>query len=87
MSRIYSYKIKYGCNVAVIRVNIKDDNGRVLTTANSLVKYSIEGPGKIIGTSNSNPPDTKRIKQPKGWLLMGIVWCWFNQIKPQERFV
>lgn len=44
-----------GCDVAVIRVAIKDDKGRVVPTANNLVKFSIEGPGKIIGTGNGNP--------------------------------
>jgi beta-galactosidase len=44
-----------GCDVAVIRVAIKDDKGRVCPTANNLVKFSIEGPGKIIGTGNGNP--------------------------------
>jgi beta-galactosidase len=44
-----------GCDVAVIRVTVKDDKGRVVPTANNLVKFSIEGPGKIIGTGNGNP--------------------------------
>jgi len=44
-----------GCDVAVIRVVIKDEKGRVVPTANNLVKFSIEGPGKIIGTGNGNP--------------------------------
>ena len=44
-----------GCDVAVIRVAIKDTKGRVVPTADNLVKFSIEGPGKIIGTGNGNP--------------------------------
>jgi len=44
-----------GCDVAVIRVAIKDDKGRVVPIANNLVKFSIEGPGRIIGTGNGNP--------------------------------
>lgn len=44
-----------GCDVAVIRIAIKDAKGRVVPTANNLVKFSIEGPGKIIGTGNGNP--------------------------------
>jgi len=43
------------CDVAVIKVSIKDDKGRVVPTADNLVKFSIEGPGKIIGTGNGNP--------------------------------
>jgi beta-galactosidase len=44
-----------GCDVVVIRVAIKDDKGRVVPAANNLVKFNIEGPGKIIGTGNGNP--------------------------------
>jgi len=44
-----------GFDVADIRVAIKDDRGRVAPTANNLVKFSIEDPGRIIGTGNGNP--------------------------------
>ncbi len=44
-----------GCDVAVIRVAIKDAKGRIVPTADNLVKFSIEGPGKIIGTGNGDP--------------------------------
>jgi len=44
-----------GCDVAVIRVAIKDNQGRVVPTANNLVKFTLEGPGRIIGTGNGNP--------------------------------
>jgi beta-galactosidase len=44
-----------GCDVAVIRVAIKDARGRVVPVADNLVKFSIEGPGRIIGTGNGNP--------------------------------
>ena len=51
-----SYQLKSdGCDVAVIQVAIKDAKGRVVPTADNLVKFSIEGPGKIIGTGNGNP--------------------------------
>jgi len=43
------------CDVAVVRVAIKDTKGRVVPTADNLVKFSIEGPGRIIGTGNGNP--------------------------------
>ena len=44
-----------GCDVAVIKVAIKDSKGRIVPTADNLVEFSIEGPGKIIGTGNGNP--------------------------------
>jgi len=51
-----------GCDVAVIKVAIKDAMGRVIPTASNLVKFSIEGPGKIIGTGNEIPAVTNLIK-------------------------
>jgi len=51
-----TYKLKAdGCDVAVIKVSIKDAKGRVAPTADNLVQFLIEGPGKIIGTGNGNP--------------------------------
>ena len=44
-----------GCDVAEIRVSIKDAKGRVVPTADNFVKFTIEGPGRIIGTGNGNP--------------------------------
>ncbi len=44
-----------GCDVSVIKVSIKDSKGRVVPVADNLVTFSIEGPGKIIGTGNGNP--------------------------------
>lgn len=51
-----TYKLKAdGCDVAVIKVAIKDAKGRVVSTADNIVQFSIEGPGKIIGVGNGNP--------------------------------
>jgi len=44
-----------GCDVAIIKVAIRDAKGRLVPTANNLVQFSIEGPGNIIGTGNGNP--------------------------------
>ncbi|HET9570153.1 MAG TPA: beta-galactosidase GalA [Bacteroidales bacterium] len=44
-----------GCDVAVVRIAIKDAKGRIVPIANNLVTFSIDGPGKIIGTGNGNP--------------------------------
>jgi beta-galactosidase len=44
-----------GCDVAVIRVAIKDSKGRVVPIADNPVEFSIEGQGRIIGTGNGNP--------------------------------
>ncbi|MDE3145668.1 MAG: DUF4982 domain-containing protein, partial [Bacteroidota bacterium] len=44
-----------GCDVAIVKVSIKDEKGRTVPVADNLVKFSIDGPGKIIGTGNGNP--------------------------------
>ncbi len=51
-----------GCDVAIIKVAIKDTKGRVVPTADNLVKFEIEGPGKIIGVANGNPNSHERDK-------------------------
>ncbi len=44
-----------GCDVAIVNIAIKDAKGRVVPTADNLVLFTIEGPGRIIGTGNGNP--------------------------------
>ena len=44
-----------GCDVAIINIALRDSKGRVVPTADNLVKFSIEGPGRIIGTGNGDP--------------------------------
>jgi beta-galactosidase len=51
-----------GCDVAVIKVAIKDAKGRVVPVADNLVQFSIEGPGTIIGTGNGNPSSHEKDK-------------------------
>lgn len=53
-SDVYQLKAD-SCDVAVVRVAIKDAKGRIVPTADNHVQFSIEGPGKIIGTGNGNP--------------------------------
>ncbi|MGD8777895.1 MAG: glycoside hydrolase family 2 TIM barrel-domain containing protein [Ignavibacteria bacterium] len=43
--------------VANIKVEILDSEGNVVPTVDNLVKFSIEGEGKIIGVGNGNPED------------------------------
>jgi len=44
-----------GKDVALVKVAITDSMGRVVPTANNLVKFSIVGGGTIIGTGNGDP--------------------------------
>jgi beta-galactosidase len=38
-----------------VRVSITDARGRVMPTANNLVRFSVSGPARIIGVGNGNP--------------------------------
>jgi len=44
-----------GCDVAVINVEIQDAKGNVVPTADDLIRFTIQGDGRIIGTGNGNP--------------------------------
>ncbi|GAA3943966.1 beta-galactosidase GalA [Chitinophaga oryziterrae] len=44
-----------GCDVAVVNVAIRDASGRVVPVANNLVRFSVEGDGRIIGSGNGDP--------------------------------
>ncbi len=44
-----------GKDVAILNISVKDSKGRVVPTADNLIRFSIEGPGIIIGTGNGNP--------------------------------
>jgi beta-galactosidase len=69
-SDVYTIKAD-GCDVAVIKVAIKDEKGMVVPTANNLVKFSIEGPGKIIGTGNGNPTSHETDKASQRMVFNG----------------
>jgi beta-galactosidase len=44
-----------GQDVVVVRVEIADAAGHVVPTADCPVRFSVKGPGRIIGVGNSNP--------------------------------
>jgi beta-galactosidase len=70
-----------GCDVAVIRVAIKDEKGRVVPIANNLVKFSIEGPGRIIGTGNGNPTSHEPDKASQRMAFNGYCLVLVQSVK------
>jgi beta-galactosidase len=42
-------------DVAVIDISVLDKHGRVVPTADSLLHFAIDGPGRILGVGNGNP--------------------------------
>lgn len=49
-----------GKDISVINIAIVDKKGRVVPTANHLLKFAIEGDAKIIGTGNGDPASHER---------------------------
>ena len=48
--------------VANVKVEVVDSEGNVVPTSDNLVRFSIEGEGKIIGVGNGNPLDHSSFK-------------------------
>ncbi len=44
-----------GEDVSVVTVEVKDKKGRPIPTAGNEIRFSLEGPGKIIGVGNGDP--------------------------------
>jgi len=46
-----------GKDLSFITVNVIDENGLTVPTANNNIKFEIEGPGEILATDNGDPTD------------------------------
>lgn len=44
-----------GTDLVMVEVNVKDNNGRAVPTANNEIEFQIEGDAQIIGVGNGNP--------------------------------
>jgi beta-galactosidase len=44
-------------DIAHVKIEIVDDNGNIVSDANNLVQFTIDGEGKNIGVDNGNPFD------------------------------
>ena len=44
-----------GADAAVVRVEVLDDHGRIVPTADNLVTFEVKGPGRLIGVGNGDP--------------------------------
>ena len=54
-----------GYDQSFIETDIRDANGVLVPNANNLVKYSVTGPGKIVGVDNGNPLSLESFKDTK----------------------
>jgi beta-galactosidase len=59
-------------DIAHVKIEIIDNNGRVVPTADNLINYSISGSGKLIGLENGNPSDHEPYNSGKRKVFNGL---------------
>lgn len=59
-------------DVAHIRIEVIDENGRIVPTADNLIRYKILGNGKLIGLENGNSTDHEPYKSDKRKVFNGL---------------
>merc|ERR1712064_117604 len=63
--------------VALVQVEVQDQDGNVVPTNGPEVTFSVSGPGKLIGTGNGDPSSLTNDKSPTReayhGLALGIV--------------
>jgi beta-galactosidase len=66
-----------GEDVSVIAVEVQDGQGRVMPTASNEVRFSVDGPGRLIGVGNGDPschePDKSNRRSAFNGLCMAFV--------------
>jgi beta-galactosidase len=62
-----------GEDLAIVRVEAFDSQGRPVPTADSSIEFTISGPGKIIGVGNGDPNCQESDKEPRRSLFNGLA--------------
>ncbi len=62
-----------GEDLAILRVEAFDREGRPVPTADSAIEFTISGPGKIIGVGNGDPNCQESDKEPRRSLFNGLA--------------
>jgi len=57
----------------VVRVEVLDDQGRTVPTANSLIRFKTTGEGGLIGVGNGDPNCQESDKESKRSLFNGLA--------------
>ena len=60
-------------DIVNVKVEIIDENGLVVPTANNAVEFKVEGEGVLIGTDNGNPSDKTQMKSKKRSAFNGLA--------------
>jgi beta-galactosidase len=59
-------------DVAHIKIEVVDEKGRIVPTADNLITYKISGGGKLIGLDNGNPSDHEPYNSGKRKVFNGL---------------
>src|SRR5579863_6718348 len=62
-----------GEDVAVVRVEVLDKEGRAIPTAANLISFKVTGEGALIGVGNGDPNCQESDKEPKRSLFNGLA--------------
>lgn len=62
-----------GQDVVIVNVSVRDANGLVVPTANRLIRFSLSGPGAILGVGNGDPSCHEPDKAAQRSTFNG--WC------------
>jgi beta-galactosidase len=62
-----------GEDIAILRVEVLDKEGRPVPTANNFISFKVSGEGKLIGVGNGDPNCQESDKEPKRSLFNGLA--------------
>src|SRR3984957_9917940 len=62
-----------GEDVAVLRVEVLDKEGRAIPTADNMISFKVSGEGALIGVGNGDPNCQESDKEPKRSLFNGLA--------------
>ena len=62
-----------GEDIAVIRVEVLDKQGRAVPTAGNLIGFKVDGAGSLIGVGNGDPNCQQSDKEPRRSLFNGLA--------------
>jgi beta-galactosidase len=62
-----------GEDIAIVRVEVLDKEGRALPTAENTISFRITGEGALLGVGNGNPNCQESDKEPKRSLFNGLA--------------
>lgn len=60
-------------DVSIVTVSVTDSQGRPVPTADNLIRFTLQGPGKIIGVGNGDPSSHEPDKSNQRKLFCGLA--------------